>query len=31
MFTMKLDQKYYNYILNGTKKYELRLNGKNRN
>lgn len=22
MFTMKLDQKYYNYILNGTKDYE---------
>ena len=30
MFTMKLDQKYYNYILNGTKEYELRLNDEKR-
>lgn len=30
MFTMKLDQKYYNYILNGTKEYEIRLNDEKR-
>lgn len=30
MFTMKLDEKYYNYILNGTKEYEIRLNDKKR-
>ena len=30
MFTMKLDEKYYNYILNGTKEYEIRLNDEKR-
>lgn len=30
MHTMKLDQKYYNYILNGTKEYEIRLNDEKR-
>lgn len=28
--TLKLDEKYYNYILNGTKRIELRLNDEKR-